>query len=77
MAAYFAAKLLIMPDVELGIIAAMRPFNALVLVLCVVQAAEFCFAPGGAAGWALAACDGVLLALALPAARMGVRKWFI
>ena len=31
MAAYFAAKLLIMPDVELGIIAAMRPFNALVL----------------------------------------------
>ena len=30
-----------------------------------------------AAGWALAACDGVLLALALPAARMGVRKWFI
>lgn len=77
MTAYFAGKLLIMPDVELGIIAAMRPFNALVLLLCLVRVAEFCWDMGGAAGWALAALDALLLAAALPAARMGVRKWFI
>lgn len=76
-AAYFAGKLLIMPDVELGITAAMRPFNALVLLLCLVRVTEFCWGLGGAAGWALAAVDALLLAAALPAARMGVRKWFI
>ena len=77
MAAYFAGKLLIMPDVELGITAAMRPFNALVLLLCLVRVTEFCWDIGGAAGWTLAAVDALLLAAALPAARMGVRKWFI
>lgn len=77
MAAYFAGKLLIMPDVELGITAAMRPFNALVLLLCLVRVTEFCWDIGGAAGWTLAAVDALLLAAAFPAARMGVRKWFI
>ena len=77
MAAYFAAKLLIMPDVELGIIAAMRPFNALVLLLCTVQLAQFCWSPSGPAGYLLAAAEGLLLLAVLPVARTGVRKWFI
>lgn len=77
MAAYFAAKLLIMPDVELGITAAMRPFNALALGLCAVQLLEFCWSFGGAAGWLIAALDGLLLAASLPVARKGVRRWFM
>lgn len=77
MAAYFAAKLLLMPDVELGIIAAMRPYNALVLLLCAAQLAQFCWRPAGLIGWLLAAAEGLLLLAALPVARMGVRKWFI
>lgn len=76
MAAYFAAKLLFMPDVEMGIIAAMRTFHALALLLCVVQLAQFCWSPAGLTGWLLAAADGALLLAALPVARMGVRKWF-
>ena len=50
MAAYFSAKLLLMPDVELGIIAAMRPFNALVLALCAVQLIQFSWRPEGPLG---------------------------
>lgn len=76
MAAYFAAKLLLMPDVELGIIAAMRPFNALTLLLCTVQLTQFCWRPAGLTGWLLAAAEGLLLLAALPVARAGVRKWF-
>lgn len=76
MAAYFAAKLLLMPDVELGIIAALRPFNALALLLCAVQLAQFCWSPAGPAGWLLAAAEGMLLLAILPVARSGVRKWF-
>lgn len=77
MSAYFAAKLLIMPDVELGIIAAMRPFNALVVLLCAVQLTRFCWSPGGPAGYLLAGAEGLLLLAALPAARRGVGQWFI
>ena len=76
MAAYFAAKLLLMPDVELGIITAMRPFNALALLLCAVQLTQFCWSPAGLAGWLMAAAEGLLLLAALPVARTGVRKWF-
>lgn len=76
-AAYFAAKLLFMPDVEGGIIDAMRPFNALVLLLCVVQLVQFCWSLSGLMGWLLAAAEGLLLLAVLPVTRMGVRKWFI
>ena len=75
--AYFAFKHLILPDVEMGIIDAMRGFNAMVFFLCVLQALEFSFAWKGAAGWIISLCSGLLLAFALPVARRGVRRWFI
>lgn len=60
-----------------GIIDAMRPFNALVLLLCVVQLVQFCWSLSGLMGWLLAAAEGLLLLAVLPVTRMGVRKWFI
>ena len=55
----------------------MRPFNALVLLLCVVQLVQFCWSLSGLMGWLLAAAEGLLLLAVLPVTRMGVRKWFI
>lgn len=72
---YFAAKHLIMPDIEMGIIRVMRPYNACMLALCMLQPAVLLLS--GGIGH-LAAC--VLAAAAtlavLPLAAMGVRKWF-
>ena len=73
---YFATKHLIIPDVEMGIIRVMRPYSALIIGLCI------CMLPNilSIAGWLQTIgdiCAGILLALCMPIARNGVRKWFI
>ena len=71
-------KHLILPDVDLGIIRVMRPYNACVIVFCMVQVLLQAPACSGldirAAGSVL---SSVLLMTLLPMAEMGVRKWFI
>ena len=74
---YFSVKHLIFPDVEMGIIAAMRPFNAMVAALCMLQAADLCLPAAGTGAWVRAVCMAVLLAACLPVARMGVQRWFM
>lgn len=74
---YFALKHLILPDVEMGIIRVMRPYNACVILLCLCELAGQLpelpqWARTGAAG---SAC--LMLVLLLPLAERGVRKWFI
>ena len=75
---YFSIKHLILPDVDLGIIRVMRPYNACVIVFCMVQVLLQAPACTGldirAAGSVL---SSVLLMTLLPMAEMGVRKWFI
>lgn len=75
---YFSIKHLILPDVDLGIIRVMRPYNACVIVFCMVQVLLQVPACSGldirAAGSVL---SSVLLMTLLPMAEMGVRKWFI
>lgn len=69
---------MILPDVDLGIIRVMRPYNACVIVFCMVQVLLQAPACSGldirAAGSVL---SSVLLMTLLPMAEMGVRKWFI
>lgn len=74
---YFACKHWIFPDVEMGIIDAMRPFNAVVFVLCLLQVWELCMPDAGSVGWVRAAATGILLAVSLPVAHRGVQRWFI
>lgn len=74
---YFSVKHLIFPDVEMGIIAAMRPFNAMVSALCLLQAADLCLPAGGTGAWLRAVCMAILLMFCLPVARRGVQRWFM
>lgn len=74
---YFAVKLLVMPDVEMGIIRVMRPYNALVAALCVCMLVRLLSEAGSAIQTISSVCAGILLAFSLPLARNGVRKWFI
>ncbi len=74
---YFAGKHLIMPDVEMGIIATMRPYNAVIVALCITQMILLFGNTEGAWAWAAEAVNAVLVAASLPLARKGVRKWFI
>ena len=74
---YFAMKLLIMPDVEMGIIRVMRLYNALVAGLCICMIARMLSVSGSMVETVSGACAGLLLACLLPVARNGVRKWFI
>lgn len=74
---YFAMKHLLLPDVEMGIIRVMRPYNALVILLGLSQAMSLLpgISPAAGTGSTLLLC--VLLAAMLPAAEMGVRKWYM
>jgi len=74
---YFAMKHLIIPDVDMGIIKVMRPYNALTIGLCVCMMLRIISAPDSTLETLSSICAGVLLAIYLPAARNGVRKWFI
>ena len=73
---YFAAKHLIMPDVEMGIIRVMRPYNGCVLAICLLQ--PLVLMGGGVPVLGIVACAATALATlaSLPLARMGVGKWF-
>jgi len=77
MTLYFALKHLLLPDVEMGIIRVMRPYNALVILLGLGQAVLlFPSLPAGAQP-AVTLLVGVLLIAMLPTAEMGVRKWYM
>lgn len=75
--AYFAMKHLIIPDVEMGIIQVMRPYNAVIIGLCVSMMLRMISASGSVLETVSGICTGLLLAFCLPVARNGVRKWFI
>ena len=74
---YFALKHLIFPDVDMGIIRVMRPYNACVILFCLAEAAALgpLASPETARFFRGLSC--LLLLLLLPAAEMGVRKWYI
>ena len=74
---YFALKHLILPDVELGIIRVMRPYNACVILLCLCETVSRLpqCPPWAKTGAGCAVC--LLLVALLPVAERGVRKWFI
>lgn len=78
---YFACKHLILPDIDMGIIRVMRPYNGLILLLCLLQ--PFTMELGVGSYFQsvpipfLAFLNLILVALSLPVARKGVQKWFI
>ncbi len=74
---YFAMKLLIIPDIEMGIIKVMRPYNALIIGLCICMMLSILSVSGSMLETVSSICTGILLALCMPVARNGVRKWFI
>lgn len=74
---YFAVKHLIIPDVEMGIIKVMRSFNAVIIMLCLVMTVYFYAFPHTQLKTISGIGTGILLAVSLPVARNGVRKWFI
>ena len=74
---YFALKLLIIPDVEMGIIRVMRPYNALIISLCAFMMIRILAKTGSMLESIGSICSGLIIALCLPIARNGVRKWFI
>ena len=74
---YFALKHLLLPDVEMGIIRVMRPYNALVILLGLSQASLlFPGLPGSLQPVVTLLVCALLMAM-LPTAEMGVRKWFM
>lgn len=74
--AYYAVKHLVMPDVEMGIIRVMRPYNGCILVICLLQ--PLVLMDGGASALGIVACAVTALATlaSLPLTRSGVSKWF-
>ncbi len=73
---YFAVKHLIIPDVDLGIVKVMRPYNAVIVGLCVFMMLRIISISGSVLETVSSICTGVLLAVCMPMARNGVRKWF-
>lgn len=74
---YFALKHLILPDVELGIIRVMRPYNTCVIAFCLCEMISR-LPMLDPAVQTVAQCAACLLLVALlPVAERGVRKWFI
>lgn len=74
---YFSMKHLIIPDVEMGIIKVMRPYNGVIIGLCISFMLNNLFDDIEILGTILRICSGILLTVSLPIARNGVRKWFI
>lgn len=79
--AYFACKHLTLPDVEMGIIRVLRPYNIVVLLFCLVQPFTITFIMGSLSEgivYQLAVLFNLIfIAVALPQAFKGVQKWFI
>ena len=73
---YFAVKHLIIPDVDMGIICVMRPYNALIVSLCVCMMLRLLSASGSITNTVCSIITGILLAACLPTAKHGVQKWF-
>ena len=73
---FFALKHLLLPDVEMGIIRVMRPYNALVLLLGLCQMIMQMPGVSGTAALAATPLTSLLVAM-LPTAEMGVRKWYM
>lgn len=74
---YFAMKHLIIPDVDMGIVKVMRPYNAVIVGLCVFMMLSMISISGSVLETVSSICAGILLAVCMPMARNGVRKWFI
>ena len=74
---YFAMKHLIIPDIDMGIIKVMRPYNAIIITLCICMMLRILAASNSVLKDVSGICTGIVLALCLPMARIGVRKWFI
>ena len=74
---YFAVKHLIMPDIEMGYIRVLRTYNILIIALCICMMLRIVSAQDSVLENVSSICIGILLAVYLPVARMGVRKWFI
>lgn len=73
---YFAFKHLIIPDIEMGIIKVMRPYNALIVCLCVSMTLGAIVPQATVPAYIADICTGILLVCCMPTARNGVRKWF-
>ena len=74
---YFAVKHLIMPDIEMGYIRVLRTYNILIIALCICMMLRIVSVQDSVLENISSICIGFLLAVYLPVARMGVRKWFI
>lgn len=74
---YFALKHLLLPDVELGIIRVLRPYNACMIALGLSQTLSLLPGMPSSATMAARGLFCLLLAAMLPVANLGVRKWFI
>lgn len=77
LSAYYQAKQLLLPDVEFGILKAIRPYNALALVMTAfTAAAAVCEAYSYAEGLTAATIVLSLLYLFLvPVTARGVKQW--
>ena len=61
----------------MGIIKVMRPYNALIIALCIFMMLGLFSAPGSKFELICRIGTGFLMSACLPIARNGVRKWFI
>lgn len=73
---HFALKHLLSPDVEMGLVEALRPYNATVLACCVVQPLVLAGLPG-AAGVVASLAQAALLVSMPILARRGVLRWYM
>lgn len=74
---YFAIKHLLLPDVDMGIIKVMRPYNGCVILLCFAQLLSLMPGVPVMLHQIAAGMVCVLLVMLLPVAQMGVKKWYI
>lgn len=72
---YFAVKHLLLPDVEMGVIRVLRPYNALVIALSVGMMLRLLSPAGSVQETVSGVLSGLLLAVIMPVVRNGVRKW--
>lgn len=79
--AYFTCKHLVLPDVDMGIIRVMRPYNAVLLLFCLLQPFTMGLGIGSHSqsfpNLFLDFLNLIFILLALLLARKGVQKWFI
>lgn len=79
--AYFACKHMLLPDIEMGIIRVLRPYNVIILMFCLNQPFTIDFLlrnePAGMIYLFAKVFNMLLIASALPLAYRGVQKWFI